>query len=278
MLMSKNWMTALWSWDHCFNALALRHGDPARAWDQFLVPFDHQNSQGALPDLTSSRTMVRTYVKPPIHGWAFRQLWQAAPEFYTKERLVEAGDKLARLTEFWMTQRDPYGTGLPVYYHGNDSGWDNATCFLAGSPLTSPELPAFLVIQMETLAEIAEATGEAAKAAAWRARSGSLLERMLAVLWKNGAWRVLAPATPESAPPPESDSLLPYLALALGERLPPEIRRACVAQLTEPGRFRTLYGLSTESRRSPYYEADGYPRLQPCRTRRPDPSPQSFRG
>lgn len=258
MLMSKNWMTAVWSWDHCFNALALRRGNPALAWDQFLAPFDHQNSQGALPDLTSSRTMVRTYLKPPIHGWAFRQLWQAAPEFYTKERLVEAGDKLARWTEFWMTHRDPYGTGLPVYYHGNDSGWDNATCFLAGSPLTSPELPAFLVIQMETLAEIAAATGEAAKAADWRARSGGLLERMLAILWKNGAWRVLAPATPESVPPPESDSLLPHLALALGERLPAEIRRACVAQLTEPGRFQTPHGLATESRRSPYYEADGY--------------------
>jgi putative isomerase len=258
MLMSKNVMTALWSWDHCFNALALRRSSPELAWDQFLAPFDHQNRQGALPDLICSRMMVRTYVKPPIHGWAFRQLWQAAPAFFTRERLIEAGDKLARLTDFWMTHRDPYGAGLPVYYHGNDSGWDNSTCFLAGSPLTSPELPAFLVIQMETIAEIAAATGESAKAESWRTRARNLLDRMLAMLWKNGTWRVLTPATPESVPPPGSDSLLPYVALVLGDRLPAEIRCASIAQMTEAGRFLTPYGLATESRRSPYYVADGY--------------------
>ena len=28
MLMSKNWMTQCWSWDHCFNAMALRGSIP----------------------------------------------------------------------------------------------------------------------------------------------------------------------------------------------------------------------------------------------------------
>jgi hypothetical protein len=50
VLMSKHWMDKVWSWDHCFNALALAPGRPELAWDQFSLIFDHQDSGGALPD------------------------------------------------------------------------------------------------------------------------------------------------------------------------------------------------------------------------------------
>ena len=258
MLMSKNWMTAVWSWDHCFNALALRQGDPELAWNQFLTQFDHQNEQGALPDLVSVRTMIRAYVKPPIHGWTFKQLWDAAPDFYTDERLTEIYQKLEAWTQFWLKYRDPYHTGLPVYYHGNDSGWDNSTSFLAGSPLTSPDLPAFLVLQMDTLAQIAEALEETESAEEWRTKATELLKLLLAELWQDGTWRVLAPATPESKPSPGADSLLPYVVLVLGDQLPKDVLDASVQQLTEDGRFLTQHGLATESVSSPFYEDDGY--------------------
>ncbi|MGN1345169.1 MAG: hypothetical protein ACI4V1_00165, partial [Eubacteriales bacterium] len=39
MLMSKNWMCSVWSWDHCFNALALAYHNPREAWDQFMLMF-----------------------------------------------------------------------------------------------------------------------------------------------------------------------------------------------------------------------------------------------
>ena len=39
MLMSNNWMNAVWSWDHCFNAIALSRGLPDPAWDQLQLPF-----------------------------------------------------------------------------------------------------------------------------------------------------------------------------------------------------------------------------------------------
>ena len=50
MYMSKNWMCSLWSWDHCFNAVALAHENPEAAWDQWILPFDHQDSTGLIPD------------------------------------------------------------------------------------------------------------------------------------------------------------------------------------------------------------------------------------
>ena len=37
VLMSKHWMDKVWSWDHCFNALALAPGRPSWPGDQFLA-------------------------------------------------------------------------------------------------------------------------------------------------------------------------------------------------------------------------------------------------
>ena len=37
-LMSKAFMCKVWSWDHCFNALALVDTQPSRALEQFLLP------------------------------------------------------------------------------------------------------------------------------------------------------------------------------------------------------------------------------------------------
>ena len=48
VLMSKNWMHAVWSWDNCFVALGLAPGDPSLAWDQFMLFFDRQAPDGML--------------------------------------------------------------------------------------------------------------------------------------------------------------------------------------------------------------------------------------
>ena len=69
MYMSKNWMTNVWSWDHCFNAMALAYHNPALAWDQLMLLFDCQDEHGALPDSVNDRLMVWNFCKPPIHGW-----------------------------------------------------------------------------------------------------------------------------------------------------------------------------------------------------------------
>src|SRR6185312_1541072 len=79
VLMSKHWMDSVWSWDHCFNAMALAPGLPDLALDQFLLPFDHQDEAGALPDSVTHSRVLHNFVKPPIHGWALRRLRSALP-------------------------------------------------------------------------------------------------------------------------------------------------------------------------------------------------------
>ena len=125
--MSKHWMDKVWSWDHCFNALALAPGLPDLAMDQFFIPFDHQDAFGALPDSFAHSEALYNYVKPPIHGWAFQRLRQSLARPLTTAELEMAYDRLSRWTDYWLTSRRVPGHTLPHYQHGNDSGWDNAT-------------------------------------------------------------------------------------------------------------------------------------------------------
>lgn len=74
MLMSENWMCNVWSWDHCFNAIALSYHNPKLAWDQFMLLFDYQDGLGALPDSVSDAFVARSFLKPPIHGWALMKM------------------------------------------------------------------------------------------------------------------------------------------------------------------------------------------------------------
>jgi hypothetical protein len=78
MLMSKNWMHFIWSWDHCFNAMAASYHLPGVSWDNMMVIFDGQKENGQLPNrygYATGNTDYR-YLKPPIHGWALRKMME----------------------------------------------------------------------------------------------------------------------------------------------------------------------------------------------------------
>src|SRR5918998_203496 len=103
VLMSKHWMNKVWSWDHCFNALALAPGRPDLAWDQFQTPFDHQDPHGALPDSVTHSEVLYNFVKPPIHGWALSQLRRRIS--LDPSMIQEAYRRLAAWTRFWLDHR-----------------------------------------------------------------------------------------------------------------------------------------------------------------------------
>lgn len=253
MYMSKNWMTNIWSWDHCFNALALGAAQPERAWQQLAVLFEHQHSSGRLPDFVNDRYAYWRFTKPPVHGWTVAQLRRMAPAAWPRERCAQAYDWLAAQAESWLTG---IGEGLPAYDHGNDAGWDNATTFLPGTPLQSPDLSSFLVLQLEELAALAELLDRQDQARRWRQRADTLCERLLAKLWDGE--RFCAVCEGGLAPEPGADSLIAFMPLLLGQRLSEAQRQILLQGLFEAGRFFTPHGLATESQQSPFYRADGY--------------------
>ena len=252
VLMSKHWMDKVWSWDHCFNALALAPGSPELALDQFHLPFDHQDAAGALPDSVTHSEVLYNFVKPPIHGWAFGHLRRRLPTPPDQSQLAQAYARLGRWTDFWLTVRRAPGAELAYYQHGNDSGWDNATTFDPERVVVTADLAAFLVLQLHELAALAEELGEAEAARRWTAVAEETQKALLDQLWTGDRFVARGAAGGDTW---GSASLLDLMPIVLGEHLPGEVSSALADHIKA---HLTPYGLATELPSSPHYLADGY--------------------
>lgn len=252
VLMSKHWMDKVWSWDHCFTALALAPGLPDLAWDQFQLPFDHQDESGALPDSVTHSEVLYNFVKPPVHGWALRRLREHLPGRPDRDELAETCRRLERWTDFWLTARTAPGARLPHYQHGNDSGWDNATTFDSHRVLATADLAAFLVLQLAELAELSKELGRTEAAERHLRSADALQQALLDQLWSGGRFWARSPATGERV---AGGSLLELMPIVLGERLPPEVADRLAERIAA---HLTAHGPATEHPRSPRYEPDGY--------------------
>lgn len=251
VLMSKHWMNKVWSWDHCFNALALARSHPELALDQFLVVFDHQAPTGALPDSVTHSEVLYNFVKPPIHGWVFGMLRRRLPRPIPKDTLVEVYDRLAAWSRYWLDHRRAPGSALPFYEHGNDSGWDNSTVFDEDRLVESPDLAAFLILQLDELARLADEIAPD-EADGWREESDVLAAAVAEQLWDG---ETLQARSVLGHRPASRTSLLTALPLIAAHRLPAEARPGLVADVEA---HLTAFGLATELVDSPRYEPDGY--------------------
>lgn len=254
MVMSKNWMYNIWSWDNCFNAIGLGYHQPGLSWDAFMLPFDHQSATGAMPDYVNSYHMVWEFRKPPIHGWTLSKLMKQYR--LNDAQLNEVYQKLSAWTNYWFIYRDGDHNGLPEYYHGNDSGWDNSTAFDMGFPAEGPDLAAFLIKQMDVLSDVALKTGKAKEADKWKQKADETLRKMIATFWDGEKFISKNAITGKHNT--ESQSLMSYLPIILGERLPVEISHKMIADLKKPEYFLTPYGMASESPKSKLYDPDGY--------------------
>jgi glycogen debranching enzyme len=250
ILMSKHWMNKVWSWDHCFNSLALAGGEADLAWHQFVLPFDYQDPAGALPDSVTHSEVLYNYVKPPVHGWALNLLRRQLTSL-TRADLEETYRRLERWTEYWLGRRAA-GSPLPHYHHGNDSGWDNATTFDAARVVESADLAAFLVLQMRELARLAEDIGKPDAGLRWQDESRRLLATMLELLWTGERFAARIVATGQLR---TSESLLDVMPIVLGDLLPAQVHTALAREVR---RHLSEHGPATETLGSPRYSADGY--------------------
>lgn len=251
VLMSKHWMDKVWSWDHCFNALALAPGAPGLAWDQLQVVFDHQTGEGALPDSITHAEVLHNFVKPPIHGWTVGRLRERLPRGLPATELPHLYRQLAAWTTFWLDHRRVAGQPFPHYEHGNDSGWDNATVFDRRGLVQSPDLASFLVLQMRELACLAQDIGDSPAAARWSGEADAMHAAILRQLW-NGS-RFTSRTVDGTAR--TTASLLDLMPIVLGRELPADVHTKLATNVAE---HLTPVGLATERPDSPHYEADGY--------------------
>jgi len=263
LLMSKQWMSNVWSWDHCFNGMALAKGHPGLAIDQMLTMVDHQDEFGCYPDSVNDTWMHFNFAKPPVHGWAFRDIMERMPQPPSADTVRTMYDSLSAQVNWWMSYRckvpgircqdkESSYRSLPYYLHGNDSGWDNSTMFDFGVPLVAPDLSALLVVQMDVLSGIASDLEKEDEAREWKVRADALFALLMKELWAGDHF--VAKLANDGAVV-ESQSLIPWLGMIMGDRLPRDVQEHMKAGIES---HLTEWGLATERTDSPKYNSNGY--------------------
>lgn len=262
-------MVQVWSWDNCFNCLALAVAYPETAIDQMLLPFDWITPEGRLPDSICHSEILYDYTKPPIYGWVLFKLLKGLQtrddggayatssslfDVVSKERLTEIYDKVSRNTIFWYTARMSVNSRIPWYSHGNDCGWDNATCFDSQTMVSAPDLAAFLVVQNDWLAQAARHLGHTAEASRWSTKRDDIVTALVDELWGDQS-QVFDFKDAYNGERWSAQTLLKFIPLVAAQYLPRTIVEAMVAGLAS---HMTEWGLATEDPTSSKYESDGY--------------------
>lgn len=248
---SVNAFPGVWSWDHCFVALALNQGHHKLAFQQMAVLFDLQDEYGQIPGSVSDSTLRWNFCKPPIHGYIFSIM--VRDETFTKDELEKIYTWIKRQVEYYLKYKDSDGDSLCEYCHGNDSGQDNSTVFARQVPVESPDLTVYLIKAMELLECLAYRLDYQKAAEMWKKKADDMTDLCLSTFFKNG---LPVPREAFSKEEISTQSLMPFLALMLGKRLPDNDKAKMISKLKSD--FLTEWGLATEALKSPLYEEDAY--------------------
>lgn len=258
ILMSKNILHYVWSWDNCFTAMACSYNLPELALNQLRVIFDYQKENGKLPDVVCHSHLIWAHVKPPIHGWTLRKMMNNSE--LSDAQLQEMYILLEKWTNYWLDHRDSNNNGLPEYHNGNDC-MDNGTEFDVNGVIDtyghfeSANLYAYLVLQLDLLHDLAKKFNKPEEAKKWQEKSDKLLDLMIQKTW-NGE-RFITTEIDKNTVNEKSQSLLAYHPIILGKKLPVEIRTKLINDLKNEG-YLTEWGLASENLKSPFFNEDGY--------------------
>ncbi len=246
---SKYGMARVWSWDNCFAALGTAKYFPEMAWYMFMLPYRYQAENGYVPDCISPFGMFVNCTKPPIKGWFYAELAKRNPFFSQPQIMEEACAAMQKEIGWWLNARN----NAPCYWHGNDSGADNATCFDEKSEMRLPELHGLLAKQASVVAELSEKLGKTRQAEIYRDIAHSLIRQLCKEFWDGSR---LVGRRADTGAAVYSQSLLMLRAALAGKALPAEIREY-IARTIET-RHLGNYGIASEALDSEKFDPDGY--------------------
>ena len=249
IVMGKAGMSNVWSWDNAFCALALADVDYRMAMDQFMVMYKHINRVGRVPDAVSQNYKVWNFVKPPVQGWMYKQMMKRNPEFATPHALEEVYFDMKRNTDWWLNLRGE----TPSYYHGNDSGQDNSTCYDKSEHIETAELIGLLSVQCSFLAEAAEILNYPTDKRVYAMLAEELAQKAVKDYWDGEKIFTRLSETGEAY---YCDALMPLRVIVLEDKLPKEMQEYIVKTIKEHHLCRG--GIASEAIDSSKFVEDGY--------------------
>lgn len=248
ILMHYNCLAAAFAWQQSYNAMAFV-GNPEEGFRLIGNMFLYQNPiNGCLPSTVSPGVVGDSGCQPPLQGFALNLLVRRCGEdFITKEMASELLPKFEKWINFWLTFRSAgRGDDVTQIYNPNESGWDDASIFRAGFPVSNPDTLALLTECMYACSLLSRRALLHEQEKSWKDRADKLLNIIITEFW-NGEKFV----TKHHGEPVECMSLACYQPILLGDRLPKEITSKVAEKLLEEETFLTPIGLCSESMKSP---------------------------
>lgn len=245
----------VWAWDAFFHALAYRYVDTRLAEDQLRVLLDHQRDDGMIPDAVHDEGVVTRLklpfaeaeievTKPPLIAWTALKLYEHNQQ---RDFLDEIYEPLLRWNAWWFDRNDDDHDGVAQYNHPYSSGLDDNPLWDGGTPVESPDLNTYLVLQMDGLGKIADILGLAEAAAQWRAHADALMQKMITHFWDEQAGVFWAMRNHQPIRVLTPFNLYPLIT----GRLDRAKTERLVAHLFSPDKFWTRYPIPTVARNDP---------------------------
>jgi len=242
ILFSKPNASAVFSWHQAYFAMSIN--DPDVSAQLLMDLFAYQDEYGELCDLCDDTFYNVMATKPPFHGYALLHMINHMD--ITAKHAEKMYDGLANLFKWWTVTRDTDGDGIPQYNHGCESGVDASDLFAKGVPVETPDIISYCTLLAEGLSKLAALMGRTDEAAAWQAKSDRLLEVLLSDFWDGRKFISRLSTTKEII---ESTELEIYMPLMLGDRLPKDIVKRMVKDLTDPELYYTPVGFRSNVKR-----------------------------
>ena len=213
--------------------------------------FRYQDEYGQIPDGVNDVFCDMHCTKPPFQGFAFEYIVNhGGLDQFTREHCELLYEPFKKWLSWWQNFRDIDSNGLIDYVHADESGWDDSSVFHRGMPIETPDIHAFLILLMEALSKMAGKLGMRAEAEEWMARSRELLETTIRTFWNGEKFIARLVGSREIV---DTETIAMYQPIILGKRLPREIIDKLAARIDNEETFLTEGGLTSESKKSPFY-------------------------
>lgn len=240
---SRGWA---YTYEQPLHAMAMKNTDRAA---KLISDMLLHMKNGMLPvKISTFKTHYQAY--PPTTGAAMVKILERSGGAISKESVEIIYTAMQENYKWWKTShcRDIYRFS---YNHRDELELEDAAYNAFEFPLETPELYTLMILYIEALAKLSDIYDDG-QAEMWRREQRAVTDELLK-LWDGESFRCRAAVSGREF---KTRSLLAYMPVILGDRIPSEIVKKLAAVLGDENEFLSERGLRSESRSSEYYEPD----------------------